>query len=764
MNSGCGNARVIIGVALSLSILSCASRGAFEKPTEFATLQEAVNVDITTISVARWEDYASALQAQFSMTPDLAYTDALPQTSISQNSVSSALNLGLQLNAGTAAGSGGAGSTGGAAAGAGASGAGTSDTAAGKSSGASPPTSPTAVSAVGIPVPSGTLQNDAIQAYTAASAIYQEVQLLNRYIQDAALRYGYVPYVARFQVSVIPYARNEPYDLYLDLGLFSHCYGRNPDNDSPAFVVPLLVTDDIERGQGTTAENIARQLALTVAGATQGFGGGANASQVRDQIKSVLASSFNSLFMVSRGTSDNVMQVRIGAAANPVVKTGFTMLAQTHNVTFLLLVKKEDAALETGGCSLPHEPGSDWLKTQSESDKKQDGPVVNAVSVARLRNVKSGAEIRVDSKAAVTHERKVLDRIVGKSSRGTIADSDLINLTSEVKQGSEGTFEDFRSLMGRLKLDTDYAEVLWTGLADAATQSEFRSVRFNLPYRSRHSDLLGQTVFVLDNCKDSATASLMGLGDIAPGQYLAELSLQDGEYRVAATKISQTTAGAPWTLTFPSLHELVREVKEVKADCGNDGDSAGAKLPTRLRDAKLLVYRVLDQRWINARSASPSRFEDLACDGQCNFEFDTVMFDGTAQSAVTVGLSAGADSITADSAQGTGKTRLIVKIDKDLDSVVIAVSGGFITALPTVTGTATVTQTNGGLTVTPTAPGTATTVVLDIPMQGLVIGRAVTITGTGQKNQKPTTSGAPVLVLPILGAPNAAKSATTSGS
>jgi len=31
--------------------------------------------------------------------------------------------------------------------------------------------------------------------YAAATALYQEVKLLNRYVQDAAIRKDYVPYV-----------------------------------------------------------------------------------------------------------------------------------------------------------------------------------------------------------------------------------------------------------------------------------------------------------------------------------------------------------------------------------------------------------------------------------------------------------------------------------------------------------------------------------------------------------------------------------------
>src|SRR5262249_20904812 len=149
--------------------------------------------------------------------------------------------------------------------------------------------------------------------------------------------------------------------------------------------------------------------------------------------------------------------------------------------------------------------------------------------------------------------------------------------------------------------------------------------------------------------------------------------------------------------------------------------------------------RVVDQRWVSGRSPLPERESTPACLGlgQCDFEFDNVVFDGTAQSALSVGLTAGADSVSADPTQGTGKLHLILKIDKDLDSVVMGFSGGVVAGLPTMTGSAAVAQTDGGLTVVPSAPGTSpTTVVLDVPLQGLVVGRAITVTGTGQRNQK----------------------------
>lgn len=51
------------------------------------------------------------------------------------------------------------------------------------------------------------LQSDPILARQLATALVQETAMLNTYIENAALRKDYVPYVVRLQVSVIPSRR-----------------------------------------------------------------------------------------------------------------------------------------------------------------------------------------------------------------------------------------------------------------------------------------------------------------------------------------------------------------------------------------------------------------------------------------------------------------------------------------------------------------------------------------------------------------------------
>ena len=65
------------------------------------------------------------------------------------------------------------------------------------------------------------LSVDAMSQHWLGTALYQEVQLLDRYIKDAAARRNYEPYVVRLQLSMMPRRRNLTYDAYANLSFFS---------------------------------------------------------------------------------------------------------------------------------------------------------------------------------------------------------------------------------------------------------------------------------------------------------------------------------------------------------------------------------------------------------------------------------------------------------------------------------------------------------------------------------------------------------------
>lgn len=64
------------------------------------------------------------------------------------------------------------------------------------------------------------LKTDPILRYMAATSLLQEVQLLNQYLKYAPISNKYKPYLVRLQISLMPNARNMPYDAYTILSFF----------------------------------------------------------------------------------------------------------------------------------------------------------------------------------------------------------------------------------------------------------------------------------------------------------------------------------------------------------------------------------------------------------------------------------------------------------------------------------------------------------------------------------------------------------------
>jgi hypothetical protein len=163
---------------------------------------------VAVLSVTRWDDYKRELQPTFSLTADQALTSAIPDTLQLEQGLTHQFQAALALQlapssalpAGFLAGQSGAPST-----------------------QPSPPTTqPTTQPATTQPsvIGSEPLGSDAFLQYQAATALYQEVKLLNRYVEDAAIPSNDRAYIVRVQISTLPKKRNLHYDEFLDLGLF----------------------------------------------------------------------------------------------------------------------------------------------------------------------------------------------------------------------------------------------------------------------------------------------------------------------------------------------------------------------------------------------------------------------------------------------------------------------------------------------------------------------------------------------------------------
>jgi hypothetical protein len=181
--------------------------------------------------------------------------------------------------------------------------------------------------------------------YWAATALYQEVQLLNRYVRDAAVRDGCQAFVVRMQVSLMPAARGEPYDAYCTLGFFEGDREGAPTTSlrdpsgaplrTTPQVIPLMVTDNLEAGMQARAMDSVRQLAGAVYAMSFSVGASADVQNLQETLQRVFGQDLNSLLTVGRVT-DNTIRVRLGAQQQ--ASSDFAMVPRSHNVTLLLLV------------------------------------------------------------------------------------------------------------------------------------------------------------------------------------------------------------------------------------------------------------------------------------------------------------------------------------------------------------------------------------------------------------------------------------------
>ncbi len=198
---------------------------------------------------------------------------------------------------------------------------------------------------------------DAMTQYTAAASLYQEVQLLNRAIRDAAIPAGFRPYMVRLQVSLMPTRRHAPYDAYTTLSFFVSGSREGSDEGSSARaplrttddevftrpfgdgpkVLPLLVTDNLEASVESHSLDRLRTLLLSFLDYSgnefiEPMISGMLHDAIRDQ---VLGRDLNSLLTVAR-LSENTLRIRLGAAQEAT--STYAMVPRNHNVTLLLMV------------------------------------------------------------------------------------------------------------------------------------------------------------------------------------------------------------------------------------------------------------------------------------------------------------------------------------------------------------------------------------------------------------------------------------------
>jgi hypothetical protein len=388
--------------------------------------------------------------------------------------------------------------------------------------------------------------------YTAATALYQEVQLLNRYIKDAALKGGTRAFLVRLQVSLLPQLRGQAYDAYSTISflfgeqgtvvLTPYAAGKSDlrrsgrleayrSLQSPT-VVPLLVTDSIEQSLASTSASRIRSFGLALLAMHAGFGASASAARQVETLQAALGEESNSLLTVTK-IATNVIRVRFGAIQQ--VGSGLAMVPRNHTVTVLLLV-----------------PNENYRTIKNEKDIKVTArlEVVNAINGQSLAG-RPFAVVQGEVHSTVCQyladcTSKGLDSV-----RAETADTLAYAVQAEDTRAFDDAFE-------ALKIENAAKQRLWLDLLEILSRSAYMTTSFELPDPPAAPTIADQFVTAVDD-GSGTTVRLRGLKGSAPTATLAAALVVRKEGKATsllANAIASTDSVGGLTLVFPSLQKL----------------------------------------------------------------------------------------------------------------------------------------------------------------------------------------------------------------
>lgn len=546
----------ILAIAISLAACGTADSVLF-KPNEAKTQSDAGTVQVAIVSVEQWDDVAPTLQPKFDLSPKQALDSVVPITAVLNerflNAVGFRLGVGLprssELETDITE----------------VSAEGVETTTESKTESREPGTVPqpdTGLPAnVPLPdLPSATadLEIDPFIRYSTALSLYQEVQLINRYVRNAALRYGYVPYFVRMHISLSPYGRQRPYDVFSKISFFtppvaslnaevvdSALASTNAKQYDLPYVIPLIVTDNLEGTRSSRSAELARQLSLALNLMVKGVGAEAGFNALNENLKAIAGTDLNSLQSVSRLT-DSSVQVRFGAARQPTA--GYEMVARAYSLSTVVLVPRK------------------YIEAASDEDR-----MLSIIAKSVWRHAETGKELPGPSKRAfVAKLDSKLEEFLTQAAqkewgKRTVADKALIglSLTDTIHRSDFAAFVTTLREHELTLLSSASPYSLWIEITDLVAESRFQSASVNLPRRTVPAGLsnVSQTLVLVDDSKGSTTLRLHDVRGLAPD--LAEVRLHpkgcganSPVIQLAPTGVAVANGGRDLIFSFPSLKAL----------------------------------------------------------------------------------------------------------------------------------------------------------------------------------------------------------------
>ncbi len=490
---------------------------------------QALATHISVLSIGRWADYAYALQPRFILSAEDARAAAIANTADVSNSLVDSLGVSSTIGYGSSP---------------------ASTQPPQSSSAATQPSVPPTVAALSLPtVP---VQVSPFLQYKAATALYQEVRLIDLYVRDAAIGGSYEPYVVRLQVTVMPGRR----DTDLDADTLISFFLRHPKcGSSDLKIIPLLVTDEITAASEINSAQQLRALQLEIALAFKGIGASGDISGLNQKLHAILDNDFNSAYTVAQA-SENTLKVRFGSVPSG---DGYKLLPQTHDVTVLLLVPRRELICHQArisACSLTTyvDPatGTSYRETQDQMMDKISQVIVDYRDFGAETNLCEGSLTRAT--------RVAVSRVVPLFFRRAGALNYMAYAPSVLEELMNNDYKEFRCTMGKIKVIPPVVyPFLWTDLTDILSHSPYDTTRFTLGRLRSPEVLPHQNPILEDNGKDrtDVLVAVRNAESFWDGYLRAWLSVAT---KKGATPCRNIPALAHWVglrgqfhLLFPSL-------------------------------------------------------------------------------------------------------------------------------------------------------------------------------------------------------------------
>lgn len=420
---------------------------------------------------------------------------------------------------------------------------------------------------------------DPILKHQAATALLQEVKLLNRYVEKAVQRTGYHPYVVRLQVNVTPSARNEPYDVYTNLSFFGRQFpGATPQspttddqaqqegyntyesrarqtliasipnfqkedikgeidtfvNEGTPIVIPLLVTDSLESTLHANTTDQIRQLAFSILFLQQGFSGQNKFERFSRNLERTFGRNINSLMTASR-LSDNTYRVRLGAMQQVAVP--LATIPRNHYVTFLLLAPCSAEEIQVFSTA-------DWVHTKTGISLKPRSP---RVLHGHLREIAKAAK-KVGLVADEAEATECLEDL------WPVVHNNRYDVFRTLFRENPHCFTSFH------QRPNFPFEGFWAEIASTFVGSRYTGTYFELPPRPAAAEISNRRSLLLDDKKRSAVvirgSGLSGEGLRATLKVPKKGSSGNDDFPIPADTASVRKRGTEAVIVFPSLQSI----------------------------------------------------------------------------------------------------------------------------------------------------------------------------------------------------------------